>query len=434
VYSRDYNGKIIELKNCLGTVRLTPEHLVFAIKVPSGQKFLRNKWKRKLIPGWYHVEDLVKRDIAVYPIMNKVQDIGFLELTTNRLKWDFRSKNLPKRIPINSNFLRLVGYYLSEGHVSLKKCSSYIAFTFHIKEHEYVKDIQRIVKKLFNLDVVIKKIPKRNTCVVYIYSSALARFFNESFGSGAQNKKIPDQFLLLPPKKQKELIKGLWRGDGYINLNRNGPRAGYVSISYTLIQQIKTILLRLKIVPSIYEEKEKRVAGVNHRQSFRIHIGQRESLVNLCRILGSCYIPKSFSSIDSWFDKNYIYMPITSIRETKYIGKVYNLEVQNSHSFVSDSFCLHNCGDVMYLYLKIKNDKISDIKFKTLGCAAAIATSSMVTDIAKGKTLDEALKITNKEVAQELGGLPAIKMHCSVLAQQALRNAIENYRKKHEKK
>ena len=89
------------------------------------------------------------------------------------------------------------------------------------------------------------------------------------------------------------------------------------------------------------------------------------------------------------------------------------------------------CGDVMFLYLKVKNNRIEDIKFKTLGCAAAIATSSMVTDIAKGKTLDEALKITNKQVAEELGGLPAVKMHCSVLAQQALKNAIENYRKKH---
>lgn len=88
------------------------------------------------------------------------------------------------------------------------------------------------------------------------------------------------------------------------------------------------------------------------------------------------------------------------------------------------------CGDVMHLYLKVKDNRIKDIKFKTLGCAAAIATSSMVTDLAKGKTLEEALKITNKQVAEELGGLPAVKMHCSVLAQQALKNAIENYWKK----
>ncbi|VVB73130.1 Iron-sulfur cluster assembly scaffold protein IscU 2 [uncultured archaeon] len=89
------------------------------------------------------------------------------------------------------------------------------------------------------------------------------------------------------------------------------------------------------------------------------------------------------------------------------------------------------CGDVMHLHIKVKNNKITDIKFQTLGCASAIATSSMVTDLAKGKTIDEALRITNARVASELGGLPPIKMHCSVLAEQALHSAIEDYRKRH---
>jgi len=89
------------------------------------------------------------------------------------------------------------------------------------------------------------------------------------------------------------------------------------------------------------------------------------------------------------------------------------------------------CGDVMHLHIKVKGNRITDIKFQTLGCASAIATSSMVTDLAKGKTIDEALKITNAQVASELGGLPPIKMHCSILAEQALRAAIEDYIKKH---
>ncbi|MFC1709721.1 Fe-S cluster assembly scaffold protein NifU [Candidatus Omnitrophota bacterium] len=88
------------------------------------------------------------------------------------------------------------------------------------------------------------------------------------------------------------------------------------------------------------------------------------------------------------------------------------------------------CGDVMKLYVKIKDGKIVDAKFKTFGCGAAIATSSMVTDLVKGKTVEEALKISNKAVAQALGGLPKIKMHCSVLAEEALRSAIEDYKKK----
>ncbi len=91
------------------------------------------------------------------------------------------------------------------------------------------------------------------------------------------------------------------------------------------------------------------------------------------------------------------------------------------------------CGDIMTIYIKVKDDKIADIKFKTFGCGAAIATSSMITELAKGKTLDEALKITRDDVADELDGLPPIKMHCSNLAADALREAIKDYRKKTKK-
>lgn len=93
------------------------------------------------------------------------------------------------------------------------------------------------------------------------------------------------------------------------------------------------------------------------------------------------------------------------------------------------------CGDVMWIYIKVgKNEEgekiIEDIKFETFGCAAAIATSSVVTELAKGKTLKEAEKITNKDVVEFLGGLPPIKKHCSLLAEEGLKAAIEDYRKK----
>ena len=88
------------------------------------------------------------------------------------------------------------------------------------------------------------------------------------------------------------------------------------------------------------------------------------------------------------------------------------------------------CGDVMTVYIKVKENKIEDIKFKTFGCGAAIATSSMITELAKGKTIDEALTITRADVAESLGGLPPIKMHCSNLAADALHAAIKDYRTK----
>ncbi len=96
------------------------------------------------------------------------------------------------------------------------------------------------------------------------------------------------------------------------------------------------------------------------------------------------------------------------------------------------------CGDVMRIYIKVKKKKkeevIEDIKFETLGCASAIATSSMVTDLAKGRTLGEALKISRDDVAEALEGLPPIKMHCSNLASEALAAAIEDYRQKEKEK
>lgn len=88
------------------------------------------------------------------------------------------------------------------------------------------------------------------------------------------------------------------------------------------------------------------------------------------------------------------------------------------------------CGDVMYIYIKVKENRISKIGWETMGCVAAIATTSMITELAKGKTLDEAMKLSRTDVAGALGGLPPVKMHCSNLAADGLKKAIEDYLKK----
>jgi nitrogen fixation NifU-like protein len=92
-----------------------------------------------------------------------------------------------------------------------------------------------------------------------------------------------------------------------------------------------------------------------------------------------------------------------------------------------------SCGDIMKIYIKVDGDVIRDVKFQTFGCGSAIASSSMVTEMVMGKTLDEAEKVTNQAVAEALDGLPPEKMHCSNLAADALHEAIKNYRKKHNK-
>ena len=89
------------------------------------------------------------------------------------------------------------------------------------------------------------------------------------------------------------------------------------------------------------------------------------------------------------------------------------------------------CGDIMKIYLKIDDNRITDVKFETFGCGSAIASSSMATEMIKGKTIDEALALTNKEVVDALGGLPVHKLHCSVLAEEAVKSAIQDYYEKH---
>jgi nitrogen fixation protein NifU and related proteins len=88
------------------------------------------------------------------------------------------------------------------------------------------------------------------------------------------------------------------------------------------------------------------------------------------------------------------------------------------------------CGDIMKMDVKVENGVITDAKFKTFGCCAAVATSSMATEMIKGKTIEEALALTNKQVMDELGGLPPVKIHCSVLAEESIRAALEDYKKK----
>lgn len=89
------------------------------------------------------------------------------------------------------------------------------------------------------------------------------------------------------------------------------------------------------------------------------------------------------------------------------------------------------CGDIMKMYLKIKDDRIEDVKFETFGCGSAIASSSMATEMIKGKTIDQALAVTNRQVVDALGGLPAHKLHCSVLAEESIKSAIKDYYDRH---
>jgi len=421
-YKNDYNGKLFSLQvHNLGITQTTPEHHILALK--TSPYVYKHKAYKNLKPDWLCAEELEKGDMILYPIPKETIDIDFIKFDIPKPKWDYKSKVLPSTIEINDDFLRLAGYYLSEGYVRTQKCKGTLGFVFHEKEIVYLTDVIFIIKRLLGLEPSNIR-NQHNSCVLEFYSARLARFFERAFGKGAANKTIPHWMMLLPEEKQKPLLCGLWRGDGCIN----NESAKYVTISKQLAFQIRQLLLRQKMIFSSLTTK---AHGI-HKESYSIYVKEDKSIKKLAEIIGTEINrkPNKKSPIKSWFDDNYFYTPIRNIEVSDFKGKVYNLEVEDCHSYVSSALSLHNCGDIMEMQLKINDGVILDAKFRTFGCGAAIATSSIATEMIKGKTLEEALTLTNKAVAEALDGLPPIKMHCSVLAEDAVKAAIDDYLKK----
>ena len=442
VIKEDCSDGLLEIQSKLGKNLVTEDHLIFALKLPCERKFAYSINKKKIFNqvAWHHAGDLKKGDLLVYPVPNFVEDVNKIKFNFKKSHYDFKSISIPNTIPINKEFLRLVGYYLSEGYITDVVSRMQVGFVFNSNEEFYIKDVARIVKNLFGLEAKFVRLLEKNACQIYFNSVFLVQIFKEYFGKGAQNKKLPDFMLWLPIEKQKSLIEGLWRGDGYINLKRESARAEFVSISVNLINQLKILLLRQGIVPSIYCEQEKTdLKGVKHQKAYRVHIGEIEYLKKISNILGKSFdIPEKRVNIHSWVENQYAFFPVTRVSKVNYAGKVFNLEVEKSRSFLSDSLCFHNCGDLMELSIKVAKNKkgqeiIKDVKFSTYGCLTAIASSSMLTDLVKGRTLEQAIDFDRKEIVQELGGLPPIKIHCSVLAGDALLEAIYDYLSKNKK-
>jgi len=216
-FRNDYNGKIVTLKSRLGEVYLTPDHNVFGIKVPESQYYLRIKNKSKLMPDWFRAKDFEKGDMLAYPILKEIKDVDKIKIKINKKKFDYRSNKIPTSVKINDDFLRVAGYFISEGSSSEVTCRTHLGFTFGVHEEEYVKDVAKTIKKLFGLKAIITHRKDMNTSYVCVNSVHLTKFFRGLFGVGSENKKIPQFMMLLPPKKQESLIRGLWRGDGFLN-------------------------------------------------------------------------------------------------------------------------------------------------------------------------------------------------------------------------
>ena len=435
VFNPSYRGELITLKNQFGKLTATPDHLVLVLQVPrkADSPFVHT-WKKKKIPvSWVHAGDLQKGDTCLYPIPQEAREMRSLILPTfEKKKFDFKSIALPKTVPISEGLLELFGYFIAEGYTT--KDSKEVGFTFSIKERVYADRVRTLARDIFKLDVSIYERLVNHRIDVAVYNVQLAQIFRGWFWASAESKKIPDFVLFLGPNIQRALIQGLWRGDGFFSADREQPRAGFATISATLVHQLRWLLLRQRIAPSFYREKLKVRKGVRHLPSYRIHVGDIQSLLRLADILEIPFArtPKRRYAEEVWFDDSFIYLPVRGVSSQKYSGRLYNFEVATSHTYTTDAFAVHNCGDVMHIWMKVdpETERVKDLKWRTFGCGSAIAAtpmfSVMVTENG-GLTLDEARGIKPQHIMERLGGLPNRKIHCSVLADKAFRKAANEY-------
>lgn len=326
-----HQGKVFKLvTKCFGTTYLTDEHPVLVVR--RERQKLHNK---KFDAIWTRADQIEAKDYLVYPIQKEEVDRDYIDVDYNLRKKDTVSKPLPNQIPINEDTLRLMGYYIAEGCVHKRE----ILFTFNSREVEFLDDVENVMSKTFGLHGT--RNTKRNATTIAFSSAPLARIFLDWFGHKSYNKKIPHFAMLLPAQKQQGLIKGLWRGDGWISTEQ--MRGNLKTTSKTLSEQLKALLLRQGVVPVISTAKRNGI----HRESYSIQVVNDRDFAVLCTILDQEMSPvthtgKPPSSITT---PDYVLIPVREIESFDYDGPVYNLEVEDVNTYVSENAILHNCGD-----------------------------------------------------------------------------------------
>ena len=382
-YQRAYSAallKIMPFVSPFNSFRVTPEHPIFCVRrawVEGARRQSSQKcdWLRlreeKLFstkPDFIRAGDLSKGDYLIFNVNRDIKDNALF----------------------TKEIMRLMGYYLSEGYITAQ--GSVVAFAFNKKEQMYVNEVAALLKKTIGKEP--KSRTRGNVIEVYVCSRKLARFLITHCNKMARNKSLSEAVLLLPFSKQRELIETYLRGDGnnYRRRLNNSKTYRIITTSESLAIQTQEILARGGIFASIRQI---------HKTN--CYIGNRK-LKDSVQYQISFMLVRDKKFVHS--NNQYFFVPIKQIDTVNFTGPVYNFQVSNEpNSYLVRGFAVHNCG-------------------------AAIATSSMVTEMVKGKSIQEALKISNQTVAEALGGLPPIKMHCSVLAEEALRSALKDYYQK----
>lgn len=345
----------------------TGEHPFLAFKtkrcLSTGDKCLPTKAHKKVCkhrlfekykPEWIKAEDLESGDILVYPRFTNTTPMPMfpMEQVLNRQAIEgliytggTRGRIFESNLRIDENFCRLIGYYLAEGWVTAK---AEVGFCFNSKEIHFIEDVKILMEKVFGIthSRIYKRPNSKGTEIIFaskIISELFAKIFYTKTPLRAQNKTVPDWILHLPTNFQAQILLGWWRGD-----------AGYTS-SRSLMNQIKVICLRLGLIPSIGLHTAK-----DHNLNYHANIQGRvikatsdmfhfsylaffEDKFNLLSDPIFVSSKRKLSRKHGWIDRDYIYIPIRKVTSKEFRGEVFNLEVEEDHSYITEFAAVHNC-------------------------------------------------------------------------------------------
>jgi|GEM_PF-1040569 len=385
VHKSPFRGELIHIipfVSKFNSFYVTPVHPIQCIK----RKFLKFVRKSSEKCDWLRIDERELLSSRPYYAEAAYLEIGDYLIFPKR-------REIKDSPDYTKSLMKLLGYYLAEGYTTSKE--SVLNFAFNKNEKEYIGEVCELLKEVLSKSGKVRT--RGNVAEIRVCSTKWAKFFTKICGKYAENKKLSDDVLLLPFEKQWEMIKSYIKGDGNIYKRRPKDSVTYRvdTASEQLAIQIQEMLLRGGIFAPI--KKFRRPSTYIEGRKLRPFI-----LFNI-----SFKLTKKHKFVRE--NKEYFLVPIKKIRKKPFCGVVYNLEMQGKNpSYLTKGFVVHNC-------------------------VAAIATTSVVTSLAKGKSLEKAMKITNKDVVRFLGGLPPIKVHCSLLAEEALGEAIYDYLNKQKK-
>ncbi|TSA55777.1 DNA primase [bacterium] len=369
---RPYKGKIFDIRTRKSSeiTSLTADHEVYVIKTKrckyQGRKTRICQWYcQKSCPAKFYqnykieklpANQLAKDDFLLYPVNQEIRDMALINLNryyTRRISnFGPDISKIPSKIKIDEKFLKLIGYYIAEG----SNHRAYIRFSLGNHEEEFGQEIRVLIKEIFGLKSGIyrRKKGKKTGLEITACNSKLANVFENLCGKGAENKHIPFEFQYLPTEKQRIILDAIHKGDGtegrVAKCKKDRRYKAIGTISLVLAEQLRDILLRLKIAPSFYVRKERiDKKGVHHRKAYNI-----EWQENLLAHYSHFYKKKEVL---------YWLCPIKEIKARYYKGDTYDLTITKDHSYVVSNFLVSNChkgGDIFTFVMEIEGLEFRD--------------------------------------------------------------------------